>query len=91
MPCFMVGKGIADAVSKFTSSRLYYTSHQVGHILAALYSVGRLDLVTEDNDGEFSYPAIIADQNHLYITYTWRRKKICFAESIFLILPLHLL
>ena len=53
----MVGKGIADAVSKFTSSRLYYTSHQVGHILAALYSVGRLDLVTEDNDGEFSYPA----------------------------------
>ena len=39
-----------------------------------------LDLVTEDNDGEFSYPAIIADQNHLYITYTWRRKKICFAE-----------
>lgn len=32
------------------------------------------------NDGEFSYPAIIADQNHLYITYTWRRKKICFAE-----------
>lgn len=36
MPCFMVGKGIADAVSKFTSSRLYYTSHQVGHILAAL-------------------------------------------------------
>ena len=26
------------------------------------------------------YPAIIADQNHLYITYTWRRKKICFAE-----------
>ena len=45
MPCFMVGKGIADAVSKFTSSRLYYTSHQVGHILAALYSVGRLDLV----------------------------------------------
>lgn len=45
MPCFMVGKGIADDVSKFTSSRLYYTSHQVGHILAALYSVGRLDLV----------------------------------------------
>ena len=39
-----------------------------------------LDLVTEDNDGEFSYPAIIADQNHLYITYTCRRKKICFAE-----------
>lgn len=48
MPCFMVGKGIADAVSKFTSSRLYYTSHQVGHILAALYSVGRLDLINQE-------------------------------------------
>lgn len=47
MPCFMVGKGIADAVSKFTSSKLYYTSHQVGHILAALYSVDRLDLINQ--------------------------------------------
>ncbi len=47
MPCFMAGKGIADAVSKFTSSKLYYTSHQVGHILAALYSVDRLDLINQ--------------------------------------------
>ena len=39
-----------------------------------------LDLVSKDHPGEFSYPAIIADGNHLYITYTYLRKKICFAE-----------
>lgn len=48
MPCFMVGKSVATAVSKFTSSKLYSTSHQVGHILAALYSVDRLDLINQE-------------------------------------------
>ena len=42
-----------------------------------------LDLVTSESQGEFSYPAIISDKNHLYITYTWKRKKICFAELEF--------
>ncbi|MBR2460086.1 MAG: exo-alpha-sialidase [Clostridia bacterium] len=37
-----------------------------------------LDLETEK--GEFSYPAVIAEGNRLYITYTWRRKRIAFAE-----------
>ncbi|MBQ6020479.1 MAG: exo-alpha-sialidase [Clostridia bacterium] len=31
--------------------------------------------------GEFSYPAIIADGNRLYITYTYNREKIAFAEA----------
>lgn len=48
MPCFLVGKNNAAAVSKVTGAALYETSHQVGHILAALYSVGRLDLVNEE-------------------------------------------
>ncbi len=30
--------------------------------------------------GEFSYPAIIADENRAYITYTYQRKKIAFWE-----------
>lgn len=37
-----------------------------------------LDLETEE--GEFSYPAIIAHENRLYITYTWNRQKIAFCE-----------
>ena len=47
MPCFLVGRNNAVAVSRFTGTTLYETSHQVGHILAALYSADRLDLVNE--------------------------------------------
>lgn len=48
MPCFLVGENTANAVSAFTSSPLHKTSHQVGHILSALYSAGRLDLINEN-------------------------------------------
>lgn len=47
MPCFLVGVNTATAVGRFTNSRLYLTSHQTGHILAALYSINRLDLINE--------------------------------------------
>ena len=35
-----------------------------------------MDLETEE--GEFSYPAVLAEGNHLHITYTWKRKKIAY-------------
>ena len=47
MPCFLCGEGFARSYSAVTGARLYNTSHQVGHILAALYSANRLDLVNE--------------------------------------------
>lgn len=47
MPCFLVGEGCARAYSAATGTQLYTTSHQIGHILAALYSADRLDLVRE--------------------------------------------
>lgn len=47
MPCFLVGENTAVAASAFCNAPLYRTSHQIGHILAALYSVNRLDLVNE--------------------------------------------
>lgn len=47
MPCFLVGENVATAVSKTNNVPLYKTSHQVGHILAALYSVKRLDLINK--------------------------------------------
>lgn len=34
------------------------------------------ELVLEDEPGEFSYPSIIADGNHLDATYTWNRERI---------------
>lgn len=47
MPCFLVGINNAVSVSKFLGAPLYKTSHQVGHILAGLYSIQRLDLINE--------------------------------------------
>lgn len=47
MPCFLVGENTATAVSSFCRVPLYKTSHQVGHILAALYSVDKLNLIKE--------------------------------------------
>lgn len=47
MPCFLVGVNNAVSFSKSLGVDLYKTSHQVGHILSALYSVDRLDLINE--------------------------------------------
>ncbi len=47
MPCFLVGQAVATGVAKTNNVSLYTTSHQVGHILAALYSCNKLDLVNE--------------------------------------------
>lgn len=47
MPCFLVGEGIAESFAKAAHVPLYKTSHQIGHILAALYSCGKLHLIHE--------------------------------------------
>lgn len=47
MPCFLVGETIAVAVSKLNNIPVFKNSHQVGHILSALYSANRLDLINE--------------------------------------------
>jgi len=45
MPCFLAGKAVASSISKANRVPLYSFSHQNGHIMAALYSAGRLDLL----------------------------------------------
>ncbi len=47
MPCFLCGEGFARSLSAVDRIPVYSTSHQVGHILAALYSADRLSLVNE--------------------------------------------
>lgn len=47
MPCFLCGEGLAESISAVTRVPIYKTSHQIGHILAALYSAKRLDLAGE--------------------------------------------
>ncbi len=48
MPCFTVGQHTADSLATVLGVPLYSFSHQEGHIAAALYSAGRLDLIGKD-------------------------------------------
>lgn len=47
MPCFLVGVNTAKAAAAFCGCRCYETSHQAGHIFAALYSAGRTELLKQ--------------------------------------------
>lgn len=47
MPCFLCGEGLAESISAVNKIPLYKTSHQIGHILAALYSAKKLELAEE--------------------------------------------
>lgn len=47
MPCFLAGVASAKSISVVSGVPLYETSHQVGHILAALYSADKLDLINK--------------------------------------------
>lgn len=48
MPCFLAGRCAAKSVSTALNIPIYAFSHQNGHIMAALYSAGRLDLAQQD-------------------------------------------
>lgn len=48
MPCFLVGETIAESMAAACGARIYKTSHQAGHILAALYSCGMTKLIYSD-------------------------------------------
>ena len=39
-------------------------------------------LTLEDEPGEYSYPAIIARGNEIFITYTWKRERIAFWQIV---------
>ena len=45
MPCFLVGKMLAQALCAAYNAKAYAFSHQSGHIAAALYSVNKLDML----------------------------------------------
>ena len=48
MPCFTVGINTAHSISSVISKPLYNFSHQSGHIMAALWSCGKLDLINKN-------------------------------------------
>ena len=47
MPCFLCGEGFGRSLSAVENIPMYGTSHQIGHILAALYSADKLELAKE--------------------------------------------
>ncbi len=47
MPCFLVGNMVSETLSSVMNVPKYEFSHQQGHIAAALFSAGRLDLMNE--------------------------------------------
>lgn len=47
MPCFTVGTSLAKSIGKILNIPVYENSHQQGHIVSALYSIDRLDLISK--------------------------------------------
>lgn len=47
MPCFLVGDMVARCVASAVSAPRFTFSHQQGHVAAALYSAGKLELLNE--------------------------------------------
>lgn len=47
MPCFLTGISVAKSLSSVLNVPLYEFSHQDGHIVSALYSTKRLDLIKD--------------------------------------------
>lgn len=47
MPCFLAGMSVARSLASVNNIPLYRFSHQDGHIVSALYSADKLDLINE--------------------------------------------
>ena len=48
MPCFLCGVSCAESAATVLGAPLYRFSHQCGHIMAALYSSGKTELLSEE-------------------------------------------
>lgn len=48
MPCFLVGKTLAETIANINGVNVKYFTHQQGHIAAGLFSANRLDLFEQD-------------------------------------------
>lgn len=48
MPCFLAGDAVASSLSSVLGIPKYAFSHQEGHIMAALYSAGRMDFLNQE-------------------------------------------
>lgn len=54
MPCFLVGECTAVSIGEASHIACFKTSHQIGHVLAALYSCDKLDYINK-SDGFIAF------------------------------------
>ena len=47
MPCFLAGEAVARSIASVYGIPSYSFSHQAGHVMAALYSANKIDLIKE--------------------------------------------
>ena len=52
MPCFLAGSSQAQTLARILDVPFYAFSHQQGHIAAALWSAGRMELMLVEPDGK---------------------------------------
>lgn len=53
MPCFLSGVSVAEGIAAALGVPLFKYSHQCGHIMAAIYSSGRFDLLSGESFAAF--------------------------------------
>lgn len=72
MPCFLAGKLVADSLGAVLKVPVYYASHQEGHLAAALWSAGRMDLLEKKfiafhvSGGTFEVLAVRPGEDHVF-------------------------
>ena len=72
MPCFLAGCMAADSLGAVLKVPVYRISHQEGHLAAALWSAGRMDLLEQEfiafhvSGGTFEALAVRPGQEHVF-------------------------
>ena len=74
MPCFTVGKSVAQSIGRVMRIPVHFFSHQAGHIAAAAYSASRTDLLHRQfiafhvSGGTTEAVLVTADENKIFNT-----------------------
>lgn len=71
MPCFLAGRAVANTFAKARNIPVYSFSHQNGHIMAALYSADKLNMINDRfyafhvSGGTTEVLLVIPDENRI--------------------------
>lgn len=72
MPCFLVGRSFAESMASLLDAPCHLFSHQAGHLAAAIWSAGRMDLLEKEflafhvSGGTFEALFIQPDKSNIF-------------------------